>query len=235
MANSEHEEILNQGVEMWNQWREEQEDWDLILPDLNGIDFSGVDFSDVNFSNTDLSGSNLSGCNLSNANLVNANLSRANLSNANLTKSTLMSTNFNNTDFNNTNLKFASIGWTIFVNVDLSTTKGLYTIKHYLPSSIGIDTIYRSKGNISKTFLRKAGVPQSIIEQIPALIGSLNPIDYYSCFISYSSKDQDFADRIVCASAIKFDLALMNRFVFTISCYLSFQDTRLLANGSSMK
>ena len=28
------------------------------------------------------------------------------------------------------------------------------------------------------------------------LIGSLKPIDYYSCFISYSSKDQDFAERL---------------------------------------
>jgi TIR domain len=27
-------------------------------------------------------------------------------------------------------------------------------------------------------------------------VGSLNPIDYYSCFISYSSKDQAFAERL---------------------------------------
>lgn len=39
-------------------------------------------------------------------------------------------------------------------------------------------------------------MPESIIEQIPALIGSLQPIDYYSCFISYSSKDEEFAKRL---------------------------------------
>jgi TIR domain-containing protein len=74
--------------------------------------------------------------------------------------------------------------------------KGLEMVKHSGPSTIGIDTIVKSQGKIPEIFLRKAGLPQSIIEQISALIGSLNPIDYYSCFISYSSKDQEFADRL---------------------------------------
>jgi hypothetical protein len=59
-----------------------------------------------------------------------------------------------------------------------------------------MDTIIHSHGKISEVFLCGAGVPQSIIEQIPALVGSLKPIDFYSCFISYSSKDQSFAKRL---------------------------------------
>src|SRR5438270_10413515 len=74
--------------------------------------------------------------------------------------------------------------------------KGLETVVHDGPSSIGIDTIIRSHGKIPEIFLRKAGVPQSIIKQIPALIGSLKPIDYYFCFISYSSKDETFAKQL---------------------------------------
>ena len=35
-----------------------------------------------------------------------------------------------------------------------------------------------------------------IIEAIPSLVGSLKPIDFYSCFISYSNKNQDFAERL---------------------------------------
>ena len=46
-----------------------------------------------------------------------------------------------------------------------------------------------------KSFFGGAGVPDSIIDAIPSLIGS-RPIDYYSCFISYSRKDQAFAERL---------------------------------------
>jgi len=69
-------------------------------------------------------------------------------------------------------------------------------VNHEEPSTIGIDTIIRSQGKIPEIFLRNAGIPDSIIEAIPALVGSLEPIDYYSCFISYSSKDQAFAERL---------------------------------------
>jgi hypothetical protein len=34
------------------------------------------------------------------------------------------------------------------------------------------------------------------IEYLPALIGAMQPIQFYSCFISYSSKDEDFARRL---------------------------------------
>src|SRR4249919_2693530 len=62
------------------------------------------------------------------------------------------------------------------------------------PSSIGIDTIYRSQGNIPEAFLKGAGVPDSFLVYMRSLVGK--PIDYYSCFISYSSKDQGFAERL---------------------------------------
>src|SRR6266566_1061347 len=93
-------------------------------------------------------------------------------------------------------LREARVGSTIFADVDLSTVRGLDSIKHVGPSTIGIDTIIRSQGHIPESFLREAGVPNSIIEAIPSLIGFLKPIDFYSCFISYSSKDQDFAERL---------------------------------------
>lgn len=52
----------------------------------------------------------------------------------------------------------------------------------------------RSEGDIPEVFLQGAGVPDSIIEYMRSLVGK--PIDYYSCFISYSSKDQDLAERL---------------------------------------
>lgn len=44
-------------------------------------------------------------------------------------------------------------------------------------------------------FLRGAGVPENLIEYIPSLVAP-GAIQFYSCFISYSNKDQEFADHL---------------------------------------
>ncbi|MFN8503745.1 toll/interleukin-1 receptor domain-containing protein [Kouleothrix sp.] len=67
------------------------------------------------------------------------------------------------------------------------------------PSTIGIDTIVQSHGRIPEGFLRGCGVPESFIEYIPALIGAMQPIQFYSCFISYSATDEAFAKRLYSA------------------------------------
>ena len=65
---------------------------------------------------------------------------------------------------------------------------------HLGHSSIGIDTIYRSQGNIPDNFLRGAGIEDTFINYIHSLVS--HPIEYHTCFISYSSKDQAFAERL---------------------------------------
>jgi hypothetical protein len=72
--------------------------------------------------------------------------------------------------------------------------KGLETVGHEGPSTIGIDTLYQSGGKIPEVFLRGCGVPEQFISYIPSLLNQA--IQYYSCFISYSSKDQAFANRL---------------------------------------
>jgi hypothetical protein len=69
-------------------------------------------------------------------------------------------------------------------------------MKHNGPSSIGVDTLYRSQGNIPEAFLRGCGVPDAMIEYLPSLLGAVEPIQFYSCFISYSTKDEPFARRL---------------------------------------
>jgi hypothetical protein len=124
----------------------------------------------------DLSGTNLRAANLQSAHLVVANLTGAYLT--------------------GTDLSEALIGWTSFAALDLSQTKGLETVRHAGPSSIGIDTIYKSKGQIPEAFLRGAGVPEPFIANMRALVGAMEPIQFYSCFISYSSQDDEFARRL---------------------------------------
>jgi hypothetical protein len=65
---------------------------------------------------------------------------------------------------------------------------------HEGPSSIGIDTIYKSRGKIPEAFLRGCGAPDEFIAYIGSMVG--RPIEFYSCFLSYSTKDQQFAERL---------------------------------------
>jgi hypothetical protein len=92
------------------------------------------------------------------------------------------------------NLTGALVDGTIFANVDLGSVKGLEFVKHSAPSTVGIDTIYKSKGKIPHVFLRGAGVPENFIEYMASLVGT--GIEFNSLFISYSTKDQEFAERL---------------------------------------
>ena len=117
------------------------------------------------------------------AELIGADLRAAHLRSADLIEANLREAN----------LGASVMGYTSVVDVDLSGVNGLETVKHLGPSSIGIDTIYRSKGNIPEVFLRGAGVPNNFIAYMKSLAGTLAAFEYYSCFISYSSKDEAFA------------------------------------------
>jgi hypothetical protein len=121
--------------------------------------------------------------------LIGTDLDEANLSGA-----TLNLAIFDGVRLNRTNFDQATILSTIFVGTDLSLAIGLETVHHGAPSSIGIDTIYLSQGNIPENFLRGVGIDDTFITYIHSLIGKA--IEYYSCFISYSSKDDAFARRL---------------------------------------
>src|SRR6266568_3436734 len=186
---------------------------DVLLHDaiLNDIDLNNARLNGAQLSRAILSGAHLSGAHLINTKLTNAdlggahldsaNLSHANFTQADLTFADLRFANFQSANLHNTvlihaDLSNAEFDRTVVGNVYLGTTNGLEMARHNGPSSIGIDTIVRSDGKIPEIFLRGAGVPSSIIEAIPSLLGSLKPIDHYSCFISYSSKDDAFARRL---------------------------------------
>jgi hypothetical protein len=133
----------------------------------------GADLRGANLESANLSGANLCGANLSDAKLLGANLTGANLSGADVTGS--------------------EMGYTELGKLDLRAVKGLELVDHSGPSTVGIDTIYLSK-NIPDSFLREAGVPENFITYMASLVGSA--IEYYSCFISYSSKDEEFAQTL---------------------------------------
>ena len=61
---------------------------------------------------------------------------------------------------------------------------------------IDINSIIKSRGNIPESFLRGCGVPEDFIRYIPSLIGAMQPIEYYSCFLSHASADAEFCKRL---------------------------------------
>ena len=49
---------------------------------------------------------------------------------------------------------------------------------------------------VPEEFLRGCGVPEDFITYLPSLIGTMQPIQYQSCFISDRSQDDEFARRL---------------------------------------
>jgi uncharacterized protein YjbI with pentapeptide repeats len=113
---------------------------------------------------------------------------------ANLELANFRKVNLSRTVIAGANLEQAIVGQTSFVDIDLSEVKGLATVRHIVPSTIGIDTIYKSKGNIPEVFLRGCGVPEDMIAYARSLRGKT--IDFYSCFISHSAQDKKFCERL---------------------------------------
>ena len=204
--------LKEEGVEAFNKWKIKNffgAPADLTEAHFDGLDlpevlFVAADLRYATFKETNLRGARLGGANLSFANLTGANLEGASLESANLTGTTLSGANLREAE-----LDFAHFVECFFVGTDFSRSKflltviadsnlarahGLESVRHEASSSISIDTIYRSGGNIPEIFLRGAGVPEDFITYMRSLVGK--PIEFYSCFISYSSKDEEFAERL---------------------------------------
>lgn len=162
---------------------------------LRGGDLEGATCAHACFEGSDLSDANLASADLWYASLQGADLRCADLTEADLGGANLVEANLNGTGLLRTNLKGATFGGTQLDGVDMRQAQGLEDIRHRSPSTIGVDTLYVSQGAIPEVFLRGAGVPENLIEYLPALVAP-EAFRSYSCFISYSHADRPFARRI---------------------------------------
>jgi uncharacterized protein YjbI with pentapeptide repeats len=237
-------DLRQANLEGSNLWRADLRQCDLGGANLNGAYFGETnlreanlvkaDFSHANLTEADLSGDDLREANFTHATLIkskltNAKFIRAHLRGADLSGSNLRRANFRQADLNETDLtdtditevyvsrsdfSKATVGRTVFGNLDLSKAIGLRDVNHIAPSTIGIDTLSKSKGKISEGFLQGCGLSDADIEYAmlfnPDLSNEeINKILYKiydlratqalqisPLFISYSHADTKFVSKI---------------------------------------
>ena len=180
------------------------------------VDLEGANLSQATLNRCEFVDSSLRAANLNAAVLHQSNLFRVDLTGANLTKAQLSGATLGAVDLSGASLAGADLheavlwdlsltgadvadattGNTVWAKVDLRTVRNIERIRHFGPSTIGLDTVTASAGEISDVFLRGCGVPDEIIAYVGSLGRSKNPIQLYSCFISYSSADQEFCERL---------------------------------------
>ena len=186
---------------------------------LNGANLRGADLRGADLSGSDLDRAVLSEANLTGAKLVNANLSRVSLGGANLTDADLtgaslagaslvkanmtnakcadtdfFQTQFWGVDFTGTDMTGSLFGYSIFQDCDMSKIKGLDQVRHDAPSTIGLDSLFRSKGTISEAFLMGVGLPAAANGFLAT--ASLDTTSLREVFISCIDGDQQIAKQL---------------------------------------
>lgn len=114
MANKQHLDVIKQGSEVWNTWREQH-------PELQP-DFKVAYLVEANLSNANLRGADLVGAFVIEAVLSNADLSNADLTSANLIHTNLTNSNLSNADLRGANLSFADLRGANLSNANLDST-----------------------------------------------------------------------------------------------------------------
>lgn len=183
----------------------------LRLAHLREADLSGANLGQVDLSQTDLIGADLSGADLRLARLRRADLGQANLIGANLSWADLSWADLHSAD-----LLGVTFGEAVLSNLDLSATKNLDACVHCGPSLLDRRTLCRS-APLPLSFLRGCGLSDWEIEAIKLYQRHLNrdqvidivyqlvnvrfgdPVQYHTCFISYTSADEAFCQKLYAA------------------------------------
>ena len=174
--------------------------------DLRGADLSGADLDravlseanltgaklvNANLSRVSLAGANLTDADLTGASFAGASLVRANMTNAKCTDSDFFQTQFWSVDLTGADLTGSLFGYSFFQDCDMSGARGLDQVRHDAPSTIGLDSLFRSHGQIPEAFLLGAGLPAAAGGFLPA--ANADTTSLRECFISCTDEEEEFA------------------------------------------
>lgn len=166
-------ELLRQGASGIREWNRR----------VNANPFEHPVLTDGNFDGHMLQGVKLANGTLAGASFRGADLRGAFLGDASLVAVRLRGSNFSGAQFR----------WTSIAS-DLSEAVGLDEVVHQGPSHVSVDSILRFKEDLPERFLRGCGFRDEEIAYFRSVIGPA--LRFYTCFISYSSKDEEFASRL---------------------------------------
>jgi uncharacterized protein YjbI with pentapeptide repeats len=130
----------------------------LSWADLREADLSGAAMRGAQLIASQLRGADLSEADLSGADLSEADLSEADLREANLNQAVLRKANLRQAVLKGADLADMRSDETLWADLDLSGATNLDSIRHTAPSTIGTDTIRKSKGRLPEVFLRGCGL-----------------------------------------------------------------------------
>jgi uncharacterized protein YjbI with pentapeptide repeats len=165
----------------------------LIGADLSGADLVGADLKSAELAGADLVGAHFRAADLNGARLRGANLSGAHLCEAKLHDVDLSGAHLREADLTGADLTGAIFARTGFGFTQLRNVIGLNSCIHFGPSILDYHTLAQS-GKLPFPFLRGCGLSDEFIEFLPSLLNEA--IQFHSCFISYSTRDQEFAERL---------------------------------------
>ena len=196
MANEEQLRILKQGPEAWNAWRWAGGRHPGCPPSgrpPRGQPLRGRPHG-ADLSRADLRGADLRGANLSGADLSEADLSGANLSEADLRGADLRGANLSGADLRGADLREATLSRDYLVERRLKRLQEPRIASITAAPARSTSAPCSAPAALPLAFLRGVGLPDTLIEYLPSLLDQA--IQHYSCFISYSSKDDEFARRL---------------------------------------
>jgi uncharacterized protein YjbI with pentapeptide repeats len=194
----------------------------LIWADFSEADLDGANLSETDCSEACLSGANLFRADLSKADLFRADLIRTDLSQANLIGADLRQANLVGANLSQANLSRVKVdeadfggavaGLTFWGDIDLSVATGVDLIVHRAPSTLGIDALSRSGGQIPEAFLRGCGLgdvqietakynnPHLTFDQIITITTTIQEWlvepSFPSFFIDFAIADESFAQQL---------------------------------------
>jgi hypothetical protein len=185
MADPRHLELLAKGARKWNGWRDTHPS---VVPDL-----ADANLSDARLFEFDLSCADLTGCQFHKANLFKCSLRSATARRANFTEADLTCVDLESADLGEALLEGSLLWKTRFRNTNLAGAIGLERCRHRGESLVDAWTLTRS-GDLPSKFLKGFGLKPAETAHLENLEAKFRK--YRSCFVSYSSLDQEFVVKL---------------------------------------
>lgn len=243
MIKPKHINILEQGVDYWNNWREQNPQ---VAPNLNDTDFRNLKLDGANLSETLLIRSKLDNLQLERINLSRANLYKAKMVGCNLKYADLTSTNIAEANLNNADLTGANLSNSIAhkVNFTKSNLSGTNMKETDLRGSQFIETNikrgYLVSANCYRTYFKNAILENCDLREVSLKYAKLEKTNLqaanltWTVFLRTTLDEVDFKDSRMhqtiigltnLSKCVNLDKALVSG-----KCTLDFETLRLSLN-----